>query len=429
MNLFNGTMVMKSFFLFFASAASLFAAAGTELPSIAVLDFQGRNISKEEALALTDRFASELTNTNKFKVMERERMNLILQEQEFQQTDCVDQACAVDIGQVIAVRKIVTGAVSKVGAIYTVNAKIIDVETGKIDTNVTEDCDCPIEKVLTQTMKRLAFIMAGLESGKAGPTIAIQRGDASLYIKSDPADASVYVNGTLMDGRTPLTLENLTAGKYVVMVKKTDMQAKKEVMLASNQVTRIALTLQKQKTMLKITSEPSEAEVYLVKRPGAGTKPDQITPAIFENLSPGTVSVTLFKIGFRDTTVPCLINANEINTYQIKLTGADPDYIKQQKKMVSARKQRKIGVWLSVSSLACGAVGGGLNYWAQKDFDEALTAKEFLDASDVRQGPEWDENLRINKEKTDSGNLKYQSGIGLLIAGGAGLAAGVTLYF
>jgi hypothetical protein len=53
----------------------------------------------------------------------------------------------------------------------------------------------------------------------------------------------------------------------------------------------------------------------------------------------------------------------------------------------------------------------------------------FLRACEIKQGPEWDKNLKINKEKSDSGNLKYQAGIGLLIAGGAGLAAGVVLYF
>jgi TolB-like protein len=404
------------------------AAGEQEKPSIAVLDFKGRNITKEEAMSLTDRFASELSNTNKFKVMERAQMNLILQEQEFQQTECVDQACAIDIGNIIAVRKIVTGAVSKVGAIYTVNAKIIDVETGKIDTNLSEDCDCPIEKVLTSTMKRIAYTMAGIDAGQAGPAIAIQRGDASLFIKTEPPGASVYIDGKLIDGLTPITVENLTAGKHVVMVKKADMQAIKEMALAGNQVTRISLALVKQKTMLKITSDPSEAEVYLVKRPGVNTKPDQITPALFENLSPGTIVVTLFKIGFRDTTFQCPIAANQTNDYRIKLTSASPELTKKQKKMVSARKQRKIGIWVSVPSLVFMAGGAGIYYLGDKDFEAAENAKQWLYKSSI-DSPERDAKIKENKDKTDSGNLKYMLGYGIGSLGAAGLALGVTLYF
>jgi curli biogenesis system outer membrane secretion channel CsgG len=64
------------------------------VPTIAVMDFGGLNVTKEDAASLTDRFRFELMKTKKFDVMERNEMNLILQEQEFQKTDCVDQACA-----------------------------------------------------------------------------------------------------------------------------------------------------------------------------------------------------------------------------------------------------------------------------------------------------------------------------------------------
>ena len=105
--------------------------AGDTLPSIAVMDFGGHNVIASEAVALTDRFRYELGRTNRFSVMEREQMNLILKEQAFQQTGCVDQSCAVEAGQLIAVKKIITGTIAKVGGIYTVNVKLIDVATGK----------------------------------------------------------------------------------------------------------------------------------------------------------------------------------------------------------------------------------------------------------------------------------------------------------
>ena len=45
--------------------------------SIAVLDFEGKDISDSEASILTDRLRSELFNLGNYKVLERELMEVI----------------------------------------------------------------------------------------------------------------------------------------------------------------------------------------------------------------------------------------------------------------------------------------------------------------------------------------------------------------
>ena len=154
--------------------------------TLAVLDFGGQNVDSTVTIPLADRFRSELLETKKYAVMERTEMHKILEEQNFQRSECVDQTCAVEAGQLIAVKKIVTGTVAKIGGIYTVNTKMLNVATGRIDKNVSEDCDCPIEKVLTETMKRIAFKMAGLKVEERKTKITAQRGDASLFVKTEP---------------------------------------------------------------------------------------------------------------------------------------------------------------------------------------------------------------------------------------------------
>jgi len=418
------------FFLAFLSFGQDTASLKQEkLPSTAVMDFEGRNVSKPDAAALADRFRFELLKTNKFIVMEREQMYMILQEQAFQQTGCVDQSCAVQAGQLIAVKKIVTGTVAKLGGIYTVNVKLIDVATGKVDINLSEDCDCPIEKVLTETLQRVALQLAGLKVKETASALVIQRGDASLFVKTDPEDASIYLDGKLMDGRTPVTLENLTAGRHALMVKKADLMAKKDVDCISNQVVRVTLPMGKQKTILKIMSVPSEAEVYLAKKPGINTKPDQIAPAIFENLTVDTPNVTLFKIGYRDTTFLCPLIPNEINAYSIQLTEAALDAIKAQKRMVRARKQRKVGIGLSLTSLAVIAGGGVFYKLAKNDYAVARLARDFLDASDIKAGLAFEQKKKENEDKSKSGDLKATINGALFGIGGAGLAAGIVLYF
>lgn len=400
------------------------------LTTLAIMDFRGQNVAKDVAASLADRFRYELMETNKFEVMERAQMYMILEEQEFQKSDCVDQTCAVEAGQLIAVQKIVSGVVAKVGGIYTVNAKLLDVGTGRIDMNISEDCDCPIEKVLTETMKRLAYKMAGLKVEERKMTITVQRGDASLFLKTKPEDASVYLNGKLMDGRTPVTFENLTPGKHTILVKKADFQASKDIELISNQVVRISLKLEKQKTVLKITSTPSEAEVYLNAKRTLNTKPSQLTPAIFYDITPGKHKISLFKIGYADTIFSIDIKEFETNNFPFDLQELNDDkQIVMQKKFVKQRSQRKSGRIMIFSSIGIAAAGGVLLYLAQQDYNEAMDAKEVLDVSSIKSGPEYERLLNKNSDKKDAGDLKTNISIGMFGAAGLCGGLGLVLYF
>jgi hypothetical protein len=412
-------------------AAAIAASAQDKQPSlsIAVMDFEGRSVPREDVSSLADRFRSELTQTERYQVMERAQMDLILQEQEFQKSDCVSQECAVQAGQLIAVSKIVTGTVAKVGGIYTLNVRLLDVATGKVDMNVNEDCDCPIEKVLTETINRLARKLVGLQVEEAKAAVTVQRGDASLYIKSDPADASVYFDGKMMDGRTPVTLQNLTQGRHLVRVTKADMVAKSMVDLESNKIKRLELKLEKQQTILKILSNPSDAEVYLARKPGPSVKPVQLTPAIFEDVTRDTIRATVFKVGFRDTNLVIPVTRYEENSVQISLHEATADVIKQQKRLVLHRRLHSAGIPATVLSAACLAVAGGLYLWAQRDYGDATAAKDKLDASIIKSGPDYAGWLDENRKKTDSGNLKSTATVVLGGASAVGIAVGIVLVF
>jgi TolB-like protein len=404
--------------------------ANTSAPTIAVMDFGGLNVTKEDAASLTDRFRFELMKTKKFDVMERNEMNLILQEQEFQKTDCVDQSCAVEAGKLIAVKKMIAGTVSKVGGIYSVNAKLLDVQTGRVDQNVNEDCDCPVEKVLTETMQRIAHKLSGLEVTDKKTQIEIRRGDASVFVKTTPDGANMFLDGRMIDGITPVTIENLIAGKHTLKVKKGDLAATLEVDLVSNKVKRLDIILQKQTTVLKIMSVPSDAETYLFgKKPGAWIRGGQLTPAIFENINADTVPVTIFKVGYSDTSFRMPIVRNDENTVSISLREAAAEIIKTQKHLVLHRTLHFAGAWLTPASIVCLA-GGGLSYYlGRKDYSTALADKNFLESSAIKGGPEYNAKVTENKNKTDSGNWKTSLAYAIGGVGAVGLALGLVFYF
>ena len=125
--------------------------------AIAVVDFGANNISKGEVKALTDRLRVELFRTKHFKVIEREMMEEILQEQGFQQSGCTTDECMVQIGRLIGVEVIVGGSISKVGKTFTVSTRIVSVETGDILNSASYDHRGEIDGLLNPGMKEVAI--------------------------------------------------------------------------------------------------------------------------------------------------------------------------------------------------------------------------------------------------------------------------------
>ncbi|MBI5805926.1 hypothetical protein HZA73_07760 [candidate division TA06 bacterium] len=141
--------------------ASLALAQSQTRASVAVMDMEPKGVPENEVSALSDRLRTELFRTGAFDVMERGKMQDVLKEQGFQQSGaCNTDACAVEIGQLIGVQKIIGGSLGKVGKTYTVNLRMIDVKTGRIERSVTEDYTGEIDKLLTSTMKTVAYTLA-----------------------------------------------------------------------------------------------------------------------------------------------------------------------------------------------------------------------------------------------------------------------------
>ena len=100
--------------------------------TIAVLEFEGQGVSQSETRTLTGRLRDEMFNTGVFIVLERGKMDEVLKEQGFQQTGCVTSECAVEVGNMLGVQQMIGGSIGKVGNIYTVSARVIDVGTGEV---------------------------------------------------------------------------------------------------------------------------------------------------------------------------------------------------------------------------------------------------------------------------------------------------------
>jgi N-acetylneuraminic acid mutarotase len=113
-----------------AQAGRPAAEGGKEL--IAVMELEGAGASNVELRAITDRLREVLLKTGRFTLVDRSQMKALLGEQAFQQAGCTGQECAVKVGQILGVRKIVTGQVVKLASdAWQVSAMMLDVETAE----------------------------------------------------------------------------------------------------------------------------------------------------------------------------------------------------------------------------------------------------------------------------------------------------------
>jgi len=123
---------------------------------IAVIDLDAYGVPETEVLVLSDRLRFELFKSNRYTVLERNKMQEIIEELGFQQTGYTSDAQLIEIGKMLAVQHIIGGSIGKVGSYYTATIRKIDVETGEIVAIVKEDVQGTMDDFLTAGIRRIA---------------------------------------------------------------------------------------------------------------------------------------------------------------------------------------------------------------------------------------------------------------------------------
>lgn len=129
--------------------------------NLAVLQFKAVNIPYTDVLILNNRFQSELVKSGDYIVLERQMINDVLKEQGFQQTGCVTSECAVEVGKLLGVDKIIVGTIGRLESLLTISVRMIDIETGEIITQVDDECDCRMEDFFRSTIKKTVYKLLG----------------------------------------------------------------------------------------------------------------------------------------------------------------------------------------------------------------------------------------------------------------------------
>ena len=141
--------------------------AGTDAQStVAVMDFEGRGITMQEAQTLTDRFTTSLSSTDKVILVERGTMNDVLEEQGFTAGECASDECAAEVGAMLGVEFMISGAIGKLGNAYTIDAKMFSVSTGAAESMKSITYSGAVEGLIIE-IEILAWDILGLDPPRA----------------------------------------------------------------------------------------------------------------------------------------------------------------------------------------------------------------------------------------------------------------------
>lgn len=184
--------------------------------AVAILDFDANGVSRSEAKAISDRFRTELFQVGKYRVMERQKMERLLDEMSFQLSGSTSSQNAVKAGRLVGVKKIVAGSVSKIDNFYSINTRLIDVETSQIENTATRDVQGSIADLLADAIPELARELSGISRE--------DKKTSTLEITIHPDSANIFLDNTF-SGISPKKINLTPLDTHQIKIQKEGYQS------------------------------------------------------------------------------------------------------------------------------------------------------------------------------------------------------------
>lgn len=160
--------------LVLSGVATAQAPVAPKLPTVAVMPLQAKGVPPTDADVITDAIATQLQQSGTQRVLERAQMDQILKEQGFQESgSCDGSECAVQMGKILSVDRILVGSVGLVGHTYTLNLRLVSVGTGEVYRSDMKSVRGSIDDVLTNLVPETVSELTSTPTAKtplaAGP--------------------------------------------------------------------------------------------------------------------------------------------------------------------------------------------------------------------------------------------------------------------
>ncbi len=298
---------MRKVFNIFAIVFFSFSTQVLFSLSLAVIPVEPLGVEKNIAVVVTELVKADLSSKGMFELIERERLDAILKEQELQLSDITEKDNAVKVGSLLNVNKILFGTIGLYSSSYLkyfLSLRLVDVERGSIDAvaNVgirsRDDLENGVKKAVEKLISGMSF--SGEVENVKGNIIYTSFGSAmgarpgmnlAVYRVIPIRDKSGKV---FMNDKIPVAnvvVESVT--KTGSRCKVVESGGKLEVGLV---VERGRVQLEKagvMKSSITVKSIPENAKVFL------NSQFIGVTPLKIDTLDPGVYRIEIRAAGYK----------------------------------------------------------------------------------------------------------------------------------
>ena len=134
-------------------------------PTLALFSFAGEGMTDEDVALYTGFLRLELHKTKSFVLVERIQLNELLNEKNYDRMDCNASDCAVEIGNLVGIKKVITGSFNLVADTCIIAGQLINVETKEPEKSVERTYVGELEDI-NPFIQIMAWEFAGLDTPK-----------------------------------------------------------------------------------------------------------------------------------------------------------------------------------------------------------------------------------------------------------------------
>ena len=124
------SMILKHTYILRATLLITLVTA-EQKPTVAIIDFDSHGIDISQVNMLVERLRTEIGNTKAVRLIERNAVDKIMEEQKFQLAGFTNNNIAAQIGNLLGAQFMINGVIGKIGNKYTIDCKMFSVETGE----------------------------------------------------------------------------------------------------------------------------------------------------------------------------------------------------------------------------------------------------------------------------------------------------------
>ena len=183
--------------------------------TIAVLDFFGEGIHKDELKSLAVQFRLELLKMDSLLVMNYDDMKEVLSIERNDDYSCSTFECEAVNSMLLDQEWMVSVNISKIGDVFVCEGRLFESNTGRVINAISYDYELTIEGLYTQGMSNLAVLIMS----KRIPLEVHQSKDL-VFIRTDPKGAKVRVGKDTLANDTPIALDRvIVESRPIILIK------------------------------------------------------------------------------------------------------------------------------------------------------------------------------------------------------------------